>query len=402
MAIKFDDDVGMVVDDTSDTRQTLVEAWQTIFSDEEATVNTSSDTPNGQIIDSMAVLVTAKDSEILNLANQFNPKKASGIWQDAIGSIYFLERKMAQPTVATCQCAGLQGTVIPQNAVIQTEDGEQLVAIQSATIPSGGSVDVEFQTIRTGAIEIGANTCTKIVTVVAGWDSVNNASAGALGRDVESRFDFEKRRALSVARNAHGSRLAVQSAVASVNNVLDCLVLENRSDSSVTIQGVSLISHSIAVCVYGGSDDDIAEQIYMKLDAGCGTNGSNTVTYVSEDGVSNHYKIVRPTATDIYIEVEINETINTLNTVVDDIKNAIINDFNGNDLNSGNPRRGCGDTIYASSLAVAVVKTAGVSDLVSITLGRSASPTGNYVTMDADEEPIVSADTINVVINEMS
>jgi ribosomal protein S5 len=111
---------------------------------------------------------------------------------------------------------------------------------------------------------------------------------------------------------------------------------------------------------------------------------------------------VRPTATNIYITVEINETINTLNTVVDDIKNAIINDFNGNDINSGNARRGCGDTIYASSLSVAVVKTAGVSDLVSITIGRSASPTGNFVTMNADEEPIVSADTIDVVINPMA
>lgn len=400
MAIKFDNDVGMVVDDTSDTRQTLVEAWQTIFSDADATVNTSPDTPNGQIIDSMAVLVTAKDSEILNLANQFNPKKASGIWQDAIGSIYFLERKMAQPTVVTCQCTGLQGTVIPQNAVIQTDDGEQLVSIASATIPTAGTVDVEFKTVKTGAVEIGANTCNKIVSVVAGWDSVTNASAGALGRDVESRFDFEKRRALSVALNSHGSRLSLQSAVASVNDVLDCLVLENRSDSTVTKQGVSMISHSVAICVYGGSDDDIAEMIYNKIDAGCGTNGASTVTYVSEDGAVNDYQIVRPTATPIYVRVEINKTATTLNTVVEDIKNAVINDFNGNDLNSGNARRGCGDTIYASSLSVAVVKTAGVSDLVSITIGRSASATGNYVEMDADEEPIISASTINVIINE--
>lgn len=401
MAIKFDNDVGMVVDDTSNTRQTLVEAWQTIFSDEDAEVNTSSETPSGQIIDAMAVLVTAKDSEILNLANQFNPKKASGIFQDAIGAIYFLERKTAQPTVVTCTCYGLQGTVIPEGAIIQTDDGEQLLSVEEVTIPSAGEIDVEFRTAKTGAIPIGAGTCNKIVTVIAGWDSVSNASAGALGRDIESRFDFEKRRALSVAYNSHGSRLAVQSAVASVNDVLDCLVLENRTDSTVTKQGVSLISHSVAICVYGGSDTDIAEAIYKKLDAGCGTNGSAQVSYVSEDGATNTYNIVRPTATSIYITVEINETVTTVSTVVDDIKNAIINDFNGNDVNSGNARRGCGDTIYASSFSVAVVKTAGIADLVSITIGRSASPTGNYVTMDADEEPIVDASTISVIINSL-
>jgi hypothetical protein len=237
--------------------------------------------------------------------------------------------------------------------------------------------------------------------VIAGWDTVSNSSAGVTGQVEESRSELETRRALSVAKNSHGSRLALQGSIATINGVLDCLVLENRTDGTVTKQGVSMISHSVAMCVYGGADNDIAEVIYNKLDAGCGTNGGTTVTYVSEDGVPNSYQIVRPTPTSVYIKVTINETASTPSTIVVDIQNAIINDFNGEDVNSGNVRRGMGQTIYASSFSVATIKTAGVSDLVSIEIGLTAGSVGNSITLDANQEPVITADNISVVINPM-
>jgi hypothetical protein len=155
------------------------------------------------------------------------------------------------------------------------------------------------------------------------------------------------------------------------------------------------------MCVYGGDDDGIAEAIYNKLDAGCGTNGETTVTYVSDDGVPNSYQIVRPTPTNVYIRVEINETATTPSTIEYDIKNAIFNDFNGLDTNSGNLRRGCGQTIYASSFSVATIKTAGVSDLVSIEIGLTSSSYTNSVVLNANEERVITTDNITVVMNEL-
>ena len=400
MAITFNPDSGFSADSTSVIRQSIVDDWTAIFDDEAATLNTSSESPAGQIIDSLAVLVTGKDSEFLNLANQFNPLTASGIFQDALGEIYFLTRKVATSTVVSCTCTGLAGTTIPAGSIIQTTDGIKLASVGAATIGADGTAEVEFAAQEAGAIDIGAGTCTKIVTVIAGWDTVSNAAAGVPGSLIENRADFEQRRYNSVAANAHGSAAALQGAVYQVANVLDCLVLENKTDSTVTKQGVSLISHSVAVCVYGGENDDIAETIYNKLDAGCGTNGNTDISYTSTDGVVNNYKIVRPTPTPVYISVTINKTAQTPATVTQDIKNAIINDANGSDSNSGNTRCGMGQIIYASRFTVAIVKTAGVNDLESVYIGFSASPTGNSVTMDADEEPIFDADNIEVIINE--
>ena len=400
MAITFNPDTGFSADSTSVIRQSIVDDWTAIFDDENATLNTSSESPAGQIIDSLSVLVTGKDSEFLNLANQFNPLTASGIFQDALGAIYFLTRKVATSTVVSCTCTGLPGTTIPQGSIIQNTDGIKLQSLGAATIGANGTVDVEFAALESGAIDVGAGTCEKIITVIAGWDTVTNTAAGTPGSLIEGRADFEKRRYNSVAANAHGSAAALQGAIYELDNVLDCLVLENKTDSTVTKQGVSLISHSVAVCVYGGENDDISETIYNKLDAGCGTNGNTDVSFTSPDGVVNTYKIVRPSPTPVYISVTINKTAQTPSTVTQDIKNAIINDANGSDANSGNTRIGVGQTIYASRFTVAIVRTAGVNDLESVYIGLSASPTGTSITLDADEEPVVSAENIEVTINE--
>lgn len=400
MAITFNPETGFSADSTSTIRQSIVDDWTAVFDDEAATLNTSSESPAGQIIDSLSVLVTGKDSEILNLANQINPLTADGIFQDALGAIYFLTRKVATSTVVSCTCTGLPGTTIPAGSIIQTTDGVKLSSVGAATIGTNGTVEVEFAAQESGAIDIGAGTCEKIITVIAGWDTVTNAAAGVPGSLIENRADFEQRRYNSVAANAHGSAAALQGAVYQVENVLDCLVLENKTDATVTKQGVSLISHSVAVCVYGGENDAIAETIYNKLDAGCGTNGNTDISFTSSDGVVNNYKIVRPIPTPVYISVTINKTAQTPATVTADIKAAIIADANGSDANSGNTRCGMGQTIYASRFTVAIVKSAGVNDLESVYIGLTASPAGNSVTMDADMEPIFDAENIEVIINE--
>ena len=78
MGIKFNPQTGLSADDTETIRAAIVADWQTVFDDEDVTLNTEPESPAGQIIDSISALVTAKDSEFLSLANQFNPLTADG------------------------------------------------------------------------------------------------------------------------------------------------------------------------------------------------------------------------------------------------------------------------------------------------------------------------------------
>ena len=132
MAIEFDPQTGLSAQDTETIREAIVADWKTVFDDEDATLNTAPESPAGQIIDSITVFVAAKDAELLNIANQFNPLVADGRYQDAIAKIYFITRKTAEPTVVTCQCTGLQGTTIPQGAIIQNTDGYRLASVDEA------------------------------------------------------------------------------------------------------------------------------------------------------------------------------------------------------------------------------------------------------------------------------
>jgi hypothetical protein len=100
----------------------------------------------------------------------------------------------------------------------------------------------------------------------------------------------------------------------------------------------------------------------------------------------------------VYIAVTIQQTPSTPQDIVTLIKQAVYNDFNGNDLNSGNLRRGCGDIIYASSFSVALIKSAGVTDLESISIGKAYPPSSNSIIMDADEEPVLDMDNITVTM----
>ena len=398
MAIIFDVDKGLSAEDSETIRAAIVADWQAIFDDEDATLNTEPESPAGQIIDSITALVTAKDTEMLNLANQFNPLVADGRFQDALAKIYFLTRKTAEPTVVTCQCTGLRNTVITQGAIIQNTDGYRLYSINEATIPDEGVVDVEFATEETGAIDIGANTCTTIVTVIPGWDTVNNEVAGVQGRDEESRAEFEARRYASVAANAHGSVAAIYGALANLDGVLDVDVLENRTNVEVEEWGITIPGHSVAICIYGGDDTDIAETIYMKLGNGCGTTGGTEVTYFAEDNTPYTYEILRPTPQSVQVQVTIRMTDSTASTIEADIKAAVVADFYGNDTNSGNVRVGLAETLYASRFSVAVIMTAKAVDLVSIQVALDGGELSNYITIPADVEPVLTEDDVTVVL----
>jgi len=401
--LSFDPAVGMTAPETAVLRDAVAANWEAAFNtgDGSPTLDTEAATPAGQLVDAEAAYLAQTNAELLYLFSQLNPRTAEGVWQDALGYIYFLTRKTAQPTTVVVTCSGLQNTVIPVGAQMQDDDGVRYECQQEATIPAGGSVDVVFQALEAGPIECPAGTLSQIVTVIPGWDTGVNAAAGVVGRNRESQADFENRRFASVAKNSHGSVFSLQGALADLDGVVDCHVLENPTDSSVTKNSVTIPAHSVAICIYGGADADIAETIYNKKDAGCGTTGGTTVTYVAADhgNATYNYSIVRPTPTDVHIEVEINRTDQTSATVEQDIIDAIIGDFLGNDANSGNTRVGLAQTVYASRFSVCVIKTAGVQDLVSITIGLGTGPMGASIDIPGDVEPTISSADIVVTVN---
>ena len=249
---------------------------------------------------------------------------------------------------------------------------------------------------------------TKIVTLIPGWSSIVNKSAGVVGRDVETRAEFESRRYASVAKNAHGTAPSLYGALADLDGVIDCRVLENITNVEVVKYGVTLEGHSVAACVYGGDDTAIAEVIFRKKDAGCGTSGNTEVTYEDPErsnaygGPLYHYKIVRPSVETFWIQVNLVSKSLMAETTLEAVRQAVMDDFLGKSEASGNARVGLAQTVYASRFYTSVMAVEGITYLknVKIRLGGFPETWLDVVDIDADVEPTLTLDNILVNVTE--
>lgn len=398
----FDPATGLQAPDTSAIREAVAKDWVTAFADPDLPpLDTEPTTPAGQLVDSETAIIEDKNAQILFLANQFNPAVSNGIWQDGIGFIYFLTRQLETPTVVTCQVTGLKGTPIPAGAIIETTDGLRLIANDSITIPASGVANLVFSNTEYGPVAIGEHTATKIVTVIPGWDTVDNPTVGVPGTLRESRSAFERRRYASVAANAHGTVPALYGTIGNIPGVVDLVILENITNDPITDWGVTVNGHSVFISVYGGDDTAIAEAIYRKKDAGCGTDGNTTIIFIDTSiqnyrgGITNTYRIERPTPLDFSVQVTARKTLTTPATIVTDIQNAVLANFNGE---AGLDRVRMAAICYASRFFCSLAAV-GVQDLVSVKISVDGGTTWvDEVTVNADQIPVLSADNISVVI----
>jgi len=274
-AVQFTD-TGLVLPQESEILAGVFNDIDTAFG---GGVNKALTSPQGQLATSLSAIIADKNEQIALLTNQVNPDYADGVFQDAIGRIYFLERKPATPTIVMCQCVGAVGTQIPIGARALDTSGNIYFCFDGGTIPAGGMIELEFHAQQTGPIPCLAGTLTSIFQMIPGWDTINNEQAGITGADVEGRADFELRRRASVAINAQGSAAAIYANVFNVDEVIDCFVTENPSGTATTLGATAypLAPHSVYVAAVGGDDDAIAMAIWNKKNLGCDMNGNTTV-----------------------------------------------------------------------------------------------------------------------------
>ena len=404
MALTFDPQTGFSADDVSDVRATVAQAWKQAFrSDNTAELNTEPETPAGQIIDSQTASIVQKDSEVLYLANMFNPLKATGIFQDALAEIYFLQRKPAIPSSAVIKCTGLPGTVIPVSAqIMSTADDTVWQNTEAVTIGADGTCECVFECQSSGLISAAAGTLSRINTMVAGWDTAVNPRAATVGQNAETQGAFEARRYTSVGLNSRGTIAAVYARVANCANVVSCIVRENKTNVPIEIDGYFLKAHSVFVSVVGGSDEDIAEAIYNSCSAGCDYNGNTTVS-VTDSATKAVEKVTfyRPEEFDVYVKVTLQGKDSLPDEYETTVKNAVYDNFYGESSATigGDPilRVAPGDTVLASRFMPSVLDS-GIAQVVRILVSTDGQSWSETAYMPITGNPTLTADRISVEV----
>ena len=375
----FNENTGVEVPDTLTVRTDIENGFKSAFqtNPDLPVLNTDPVTPMGQVIDLITAEAEAKNSEVAFLCNMMNILTATGRFLDALASLYGLTRKISESTIVNCTCYGLKGTVIPYGAIIG----------------NSGEINGTFASLEKTDLVVTVNSVNKIITAIPGWESVNNLTSGVTGRVKETDAELRNRVYGSYAINSTGSVESLESNLAQLSGVIDVAVLENYTNNPVTKYGVGVHSHSIAVCISGGEDNDIASVIYARKDVGCGTTGSYSVTYIdtNHSDVTYTYKIIRPTNTDFFISLSL-FTDSMTTEQQNEIKQKLIQDFLGQ-LN--NDRVKLASEVFASRFYQCVQSVTDVP-IQEILINLDGDTPSQHVTINADVEPVLSADNISI------
>jgi len=299
---KYINDTGTIVPDTSQLLGAVQADFKAVFGDD-LVVDPS--TPQGVLITALTLSRAETVNNNAALANQINPNIAGGVFLDAIMALLGVQRTEATRTIIPgVVISGVAGTLIPSGSRAQNVAGDVFETIANLVISAAGTVVSDFRAVEFGPIVCTANSLNTIVTFVLGWETVNNPTAGVIGSNTQS--DQAARAFRNNTLGFQGVALvdAITSAVYHVDNVKSLSFLENVAATTQVIQGISLVAHSIWVCVSGGTNADVAAALLENKSNGCAWNGGTTVALVEPaSGQEYAVKFERPTVVPILIRV---------------------------------------------------------------------------------------------------
>lgn len=200
---------------------------------------------------------------------------APGAFLDALGSLLDIRRRAATRSRVTVTVSGAAGTGLPAGSRAKTiaagdhAGGNEFETLQSVVLSPAG-IQVDMQAVETGPVAAPAGTLTRIVTVIAGWETITNPAAAALGIDRESDDVFRRSYQL---RTAHSSIGALSSLAASLEEALAGRqrVAENNDDAPIVLQEWTIGPHAILVFSEAGSDGDVTRAVENHRGMGTGT-----------------------------------------------------------------------------------------------------------------------------------
>lgn len=389
--------------------------WVSAFALSGLTLNTELTTPQGQLQQSQSFMLNAFYAAMAALIANVDPITAQGVFQDALGRIYFLTRQGATFATVPATVLGTAGQTLFAGAQVRSlTDGSLWATQDDVVFGAGGSALVTFQATVAGSGPTVAVGDLRIYQQQPGWESVNNTVGSSPGVDVESRQSFETRRADSVQIGGSGTAEAVRAAVANVTGVSDVYVFNNGSDAAVTLGTTSypLPAHSIAISVTGGTDSDVALAINAKLDCGCGlptsAGAGSLIEFDVQDTVNYappyptyRIRFVRAAAKQVYLTIQVADLptlpANFQALVQNAVASAFANGYLSPDGTISLPRARIGGEIVAAGFAAPILALGNITP-VSLFISYTTLPvSGASVTLGIDQQPVCLAPNINVV-----
>lgn len=412
-------------------------------------LDVSADGPLGQFIGVIAEAISEGWEVAEAVYRAFDPDNAGGDGLQNIAALTGAIRLSATASTVTVCCTGTAATVLTVGRVLETGNGDRLASTEEATLaaadvwavltayvlddiasndsntyvcvqagtsaaaggPTGtgdGIVDgtckwnfcgdgtsyalVPFEAEETGPVSADAGAIDtedgvgSIETPVAGWDDARNLEDAEQGRDEETDAAFRLRREQLLRMTGAAALDAIRADILDVEDVTACRVFENTTDVT---DGDGLPPHSFEALVLGGTDQDIADQIWESKAAGIASYGSESASAEDSQGDSHTMYFSRPTEKDIYVIVDLTKDDDYPSDGDAQVKAALA--AHGDDL-------GIGSDVVHSALYAPVFGVSGVVDVTGIKIDFSAPPAGTSNLVIGNRE-LSMWDTADIVVN---
>lgn len=253
-------------------------------------INLDQDSPDGQMMNIFIQSVLDLEDLLTQIYNGFDPDLAIGVTLDERVAINGIQRQagtftVTNVTIITSQALNIYGLDQSIQPIFTVSDnaGNLWELLETQMIAVAGTYVAAFQSAVPGAVLTTPNTITVPVTIVLGVSSINNPTTyTTLGINEETDAALKIRRQRSVSLASQGYLKGLLAALENINGVTSAFVYENNTNST-DVDGVP--GHSIWVIVAGtAADEDIANAIYQKRNAGCGLFGDTTFEVTQVDG----------------------------------------------------------------------------------------------------------------------
>ena len=317
------DSTGLHIPTYEDILEDMIAAMKEIYGDDIYLDNSS---PDYQLLSIFALKQSDTLQAMAYAYNARSPETAIGASLDSVVKLNGIKRKAASSSTCQVKITGTPFTQILDGAV---KDRAGLVwdLPSSVVIDSSGTTYTVVTCRTSGPVSALAGDINKIETPTYGWVSVINEVAAVLGNTQETDAQLRERQTISTANPSQTMLDGTKGAIAALKNVSRYAVYENDTNvsSKTDDNPYALPAHSVTCVVEGGTDEDVAEAIYLHKGIGCYTNGDVEVQYTDQNDYINRIRFFRPVYKDIFVKVVLKKYTGYISTMTVKVREAVYN-----------------------------------------------------------------------------
>lgn len=335
---------------------------------------------------------------------------------DIVGSDNGISRKPATPATVYLQIDADPGTVIPEGTQYSTEEGIVFNTLEDTKIPGVATVkdeagqdtpltdddgnEIGRVTVQAQANELGVSGNVGAGTItdeggadgtegIAGVVRVTNLEPATGGDEIESEINYRSRIMENNLAKSTSTEDGMKAKVENVDGVLQCKV---NANDELTVAADGTPPKTTHFYVIGGGDQEVAQAIFDAIGCPGHTYGAISKTVINHSGQERTVNFDRAKTQTVYVQVRVkpNDSWDSDNGTTN-LKDKVIEYDRTLEM---------GDTLLYSKLFEYIWQVSGIESL-DLMLGTDKSKlTLGNVMVDAYSLAYITADDIEVIIDD--